>query len=151
MPLGAWLHGELGKAMMMKHLPAAILCSLGAFSAPAFAGDITGAEKLICAPIVAVECEAFGDCGKGTAESINVPQFFRVDIGQKLIAGEDAGGDRRTSTISNVIRNDGALILQGAQLGRGWSANINMKTGKMVVTASAGDIAIILFGSCIAE
>lgn len=136
---------------MMKHLPAGILCSLVAFSSPVVAGGLTGAVKLICAPIVAVECEASGDCSKGTAESINVPQFFRVDIGRKLITGEGAGGDTRKSMISSVIKDDGALILQGAQLGRGWSANINMKTGKMVVTASAEDIAIILFGSCIAD
>ncbi len=137
--------------MMIKHLPTGILCSLVAFSVPAFAGDITGAEKLICAPIVAVECELSGDCSKGTAESINVPQFFRIDIGQKLVTGEEAGGNMRKSAISSVIKNDGALILQGAQLGRGWSANIKLKTGKMVVTVSAEDIAIILFGSCIAE
>ena len=137
--------------MMMKQRAVGTLAVFLAISAPAFAGDITGAEKLICAPIVAVECEASGDCGKGTAESINVPQFFRIDIGRKLVTGEGAGGDKRTSAISNVIRNDGALILQGAQLGRGWSANIKIKTGKMVVTASAEDIAIILFGSCIAD
>ncbi len=115
------------------------------------AGDVTGAKKLICAPVTAVECGVEGNCDRGTAESIDVPRFIRIDLEKRLALGEAPDGKTRTSKIMNVVDSEGSLILQGAQLGRGWSAVINKATGKFVVTTSAADFAFVVFGSCTAN
>ncbi len=117
----------------------------------ALAGDVTGAKKLICAPVTAVECGVEGGCDRGTAESINFPQFIRIDLDKRLALGEAADGKERASKIMNVVDGEDSMILQGAQLGRGWSAVINKATGKFVVTTSAADFAFVVFGFCTAN
>ncbi len=115
------------------------------------AGDISKTKKLICAPVTFVECGVEGTCDRGTAESINFPRFIRIDLDKRLAQGEAPDGKMRTSKIMNVVDSEGSMILQGAQLGRGWSAVINKATGKLVVTASASDFAVVVFGSCTAN
>ena len=117
----------------------------------AMAGDVTGAKKLICAPVTAVECGVEGGCERGTAESINFPQFIWIDLDKRMALGEAPDGKKRTSKIMNLVDGEDSMILQGAQLGRGWSAVINKATGKFVVTTSAADFAFVVFGSCTAN
>lgn len=112
------------------------------------AKDISNAEKLICAPMIAHQCTAQEKCTSGAPESVDIPQFFRIDLKKRVALGEAADGQERTSKISSVDDGKIALILQGTQLGRGWSAVINKATGKMVVTLSSDDIAVALFGAC---
>ncbi len=120
-------------------------------SFPAMAGDVTGAKKLICAPVTAIECGVGGGCDHGTAESIDFPQFIWIDLDKRLVLGEAPDGKKRTSKIMNVVDSEGSMILQGAQLGRGWSAVINKADGKFVVTTSGTDFAFVVFGSCTAN
>ena len=115
------------------------------------AGDISNAKKLICAPVTAVECGVESNCESGTPESINFPQFIWVDLDKRQALGEASDGKKRTSKIMNVVDSEGSMILQGAQLGRGWSAVINKATGKFVVSSSAADFAFVVFGSCTAN
>ncbi len=115
------------------------------------AGDVSNSKKLICAPVTAVECGVEGSCDRGTAESIDFPRFIRIDLEKRLALGEAPDGKTRTSKIMNVVDSEGSLILQGAQLGRGWSAVINKATGRLVVTVSASDFAVVVFGACTAN
>jgi hypothetical protein len=112
------------------------------------AGDVSNAKKLICAPVTAVECGTEGNCESGTAESIDFPRFIWIDLDKRQALGEASDGKKRTSKIMNVVDSEGSMILQGAQLGRGWSAVINKATGKFVVTTSGTDFAFVVFGSC---
>ena len=125
-----------------------VLGALVSLSFQTMAGDVAGAKKLICAPVTAIECGVEGSCDIGTAESINFPQFIRIDLDKRLVLAEAPDGKKRTSKIMNVVDSEGSIILQGAQLGRGWSAVINKGTGKFVVTVSAADFAFVVFGSC---
>ena len=118
------------------------------FALSAGAGDISGAKKLICAPSLAIDCGADGECESGPPESIDFPRFVRVDLDKRVVLGEAADGNTRTSEILHVASSEGATILQGVQLGRGWSAVIERATGKLVVTASATDAAFVIFGAC---
>ena len=122
--------------------------ALLSLSFPAMAVDVTGAKKLVCAPVTAIECGVAGGCDRGTAESINFPQFIWIDLDKRLALGEAPDGKKRTSKIMNVVDSEGSMILQGAQLGRGWSAVINKADGKFVVTTSGTDFAFVVFGSC---
>ena len=133
---------------MLKLICAGVFISLGIAAASAAAKDISKAQKLICAPTIAHQCSAGERCSSGSPGSVDIPQFFRIDLKKRIVIGEDANTKPRTSKISNVDNGKSVLILQGTQLGRGWSAIINKSTGNMVVTASADNMAITLFGAC---
>ena len=48
--------------------------------APTMAGDFDGSQPLIFAAIEIFECSAGGACELVTAESINLPQFIRINF-----------------------------------------------------------------------
>ena len=133
---------------MRKLLRAGAFILLGIAAASAAAKDLSKAQKFICAPTIAHQCSAQEECSSGSPGSVDIPQFFRIDLKKRIVIGEGASIKQRTSKISNVDNGKSVLILQGTQLGRGWSAIINKSTGNMVVTASADNTAITLFGSC---
>ena len=136
---------------MRKLICASAFISIGIVAFSVAAKEILNAKKLICAPTIAHQCSSQEKCSSGPPESVDIPRFFRVDLKERIVIGEAADNKLRTSKISNVDNAESALILQGTQLGRAWSAVINKATGKMVVTSSADDIAIALFGACTGE
>ena len=134
------------------------LVLLGIWLAPyaAGAGDFDGSQPLLCAPTDIIECDAGGECYRVTAESINAPQFLRIDFKKKSIRATKASQDERTSMIERMERVDGKLIIQGAEDGiegvrdgLGWTLAIAEETGKMVLTGSGDETAFVLFGGCI--
>ena len=133
---------------MRKFICASAFISFGLVAFSAAAKDISNAQNFICAPTIAHQCSAGENCSSGSPGSVDIPQFFRIDLKKRTVIGEDANTEKRTSKISNVDNGKNVLILQGTQLGRGWSAIINKSTGNMVVTASADNMAITLFGAC---
>ena len=133
---------------MLKFICAGAFVSFSIVALSAAAKDISKAQKLICAPTIAHQCSAGEICSSGSPGSVDIPQFFRIDIKKQIVIGEDANTKPRTSKISNVDNGKNVLILQGTQIGRGWSAVINKSTGNMVVTASADNTSITLFGAC---
>lgn len=114
------------------------------------AGDFDGSKPLICVPIEAFECEPGQECDRGAAQSIDIPQFLKIDFKKKVITGTKQDGTERTAKIENKTRMEGALMLQGVQNGRGWSMGIMEATGQMTLSASGDQIGFVVFGTCIA-
>jgi hypothetical protein len=113
------------------------------WAAPVPAGDFDGSRLLICAPVEAMECAPGGACEKGTPEEIGAPAFFRIDFANKALVGP-----RRTSAIQLLEKSDRQLLLQGTELGFGWTVALDPETGKIVVTLVDREGAIVLFGAC---
>jgi hypothetical protein len=127
---------------------AAIGFAIGIWMAPyqAAAAKYDGSVPLLCAPIQIIECEAAGDCYNSTAESVNIPQFLKIDFKKKMIsAAEEAG---RKVAIKLFEHNNGRMIMHGGQEGRGWTMVISEETGKMSATVSEDQVGFILFGAC---
>jgi hypothetical protein len=112
------------------------------------AGDFDGSQTLLCATIKAIECGPEGECIHGTAESVNLPQFFKVDFKNKMITAAKESVNKRTSRIKSKERLDGKLILQGMREELAWSMAISEQSGKMVITASGEQVAFVVFGAC---
>lgn len=110
--------------------------------------DFDGSKSIICAVIEAYGCTANENCQRGSAESINVPQFFRVDFKSKTITATRTDGSVQTTDIQRMEQVDGMLIFQGIQNGRAWSATISESSGKFVLTASGDLEAFVVFGAC---
>ncbi len=114
----------------------------------AVAEDFDGSKPLLCSVIETFECGPGGECQRGTAESIGIPQFLKISFNDKMISSTPEGGQLRTTKIKNIERADGKLILQGVQNGRAWSMVMIETTGKITLSASDDQAGFIVFGAC---
>jgi hypothetical protein len=128
----------------------AILLTLFIFFLPltSAAHDFDGSKPLICAVIEDFDCIPGDECLSGTAESINIPQFLKIDFEEKVITGKKGDGQVRSTTVKNMERVDGKMILQGIQNGKAWSMVITETTGKMTITAADDQVGFVVFGAC---
>ena len=62
------------------------------------AGKFDGSVPMLCVPTVVTECGIEGDCRRGTAASVNLPEFLKVDLKAMKVYAEGTG--RMSSTIS---------------------------------------------------
>ena len=131
----------------MKAVSYAIIMVLCAMAVPIFAEQpIDGKEPLICATVEAISCLRGENCEKGLAENIGAPQFMRIDLSKKEVIGP-----KRTSPIHKTEMDDVQILLQGFELGRGWTIAIDRSTGNTSITLVRMDGAFVLFGTCIKQ
>jgi hypothetical protein len=109
----------------------------------AFASDFDGSKLLICAPVEAIDCAAGEACTKGRPDDIGAPSFLRIDFAQKMIVGP-----KRTTPIVFMDKNDNQILLQGTELGYGWTLVLDQESGAMTVTMANREEVFVLFGSC---
>jgi hypothetical protein len=126
-----------------------------ALSAVAMAEPFDGGKIMLCANQYASECVAGSDCTNVAPGSVNLPDFFQINIGEKLISTTPESGSASTTTIERVEHLDGKLMLQGADDGSkdvtdgaGWTMSINEATGQMVMTTAGDGFAVVIFGAC---
>lgn len=126
----------------------AISVAIGICMAPyqIAAATFDGSVPLLCAPIEIIECEVEGKWFSGTAESVNIPQFFKINIKKKMISAADESG--RKTPIKHLEHNNGRIIMHGGQDGRGWTMVISEETGKMSATVSEDQVGFVIFGAC---
>jgi hypothetical protein len=111
----------------------------------AAAGAYDGSGPLICVPLAVTECGSDGECQKGTPQSVNLPQFFRVDFKAMTIRAVE---ENRESAIKTVDHVNGRMILQGVQGQHGWTLIIAEDSGQMAATIAGAMEGYIIFGSC---
>jgi hypothetical protein len=113
------------------------------------AADFDGSKPLVCAIIEAVECAPGESCKKVSAQDLNLPHFLTVDFQKKLISGNrpNKGGRLEAAIMARASQN-GSMILQGAQNGKGWNLTLGKQTGRMSVTAAGHEEGFVLFGAC---
>ena len=108
---------------------------------PVSAADLS--NRFMCATLEAIDCEANQACFAGRPAEIGAPAFMRVDLEQKTI-----GGARLVTPIVSMERKGENLILQGTEIGYGWTLAVDLKAGKMAATIVNGQGAFVLFGAC---
>lgn len=112
-------------------------------AATATAGDFDGSKLLICAPVEAMDCTAGEACIRGRPADIGAPAFMRIDVARKAILGP-----KRSSPILFVDKNDDQVLLQGTELGYGWTVALDQTDGSMTATLVDRNGVFVLFGSC---
>jgi hypothetical protein len=122
---------------------AGLMAVIGLGATPVRAGDFDGSRLFICAPVQAFDCESGEDCEKGLPEEIGAPAFMRIDVANKTVIGA-----KRTSAILLINKSDTQLVLQGFELGYGWTIAVDQETGHMTATLANRDDAFVLFGAC---
>jgi hypothetical protein len=110
----------------------------------ASAGDFDGSKLLICATVDAMDCVSGEDCTKGRPGDMGAPTFLRIDFAKNMI-----GGTKHTTSIVSMDKSDQQLLLQGKELGYGWTLALDQEGGKFSATLVNREGVFVLFGSCI--
>jgi hypothetical protein len=130
----------------MRIIAGLILFGLCVAVSPAFAEDVfDGTKPLLCSSIEALDCDPGVVCERGIPEIMGAPQFLRIDFAKNEIAGP-----LRTTKIRSMEKDDDQIVLQGYDIGLGWTLAIDRVTGNMRITFAGGDAAFIIFGACTA-
>ncbi len=128
----------------MKIFACAMMVGLAFVSYQVWADDsYDGTKPLLCASIESIICERGEPCEKDLPERVGAPQFMRVDFSKKEIIGPV-----RTTAIRLLEKTDGQLMLQGFELGMGWTFAIDRANGKMMATLIGAEAAFVVFGAC---
>jgi hypothetical protein len=115
---------------------------------PVAADDLTGADRFLCAPGEVTVCAMDGECTSGPPWEFNVPDFIEVDLEAGLLKTTEASEENRQTPITRIIREDGLIVLQGLEMGRAFSFNIEEATGTMTAVAARNGLFVGSFGVC---
>ena len=128
----------------MRIIACLIIVGLFLVVSPAFAGDVfDGTKPLLCATIEALDCDPGAECERGIPEIMGAPKFLRIDFTKNEIAGPE-----RTGKIRSMEKDDDQIVLQGYEIGLGWTLAIDRVTGTMRITFAGSDASFIIFGAC---
>jgi len=131
---------------VMRLIPLLALLFLGTSTAPA--DDVTGAEKLLCAPMVANVCRPDETCEQMGPWAANVPMFIEVDLKAKRLSTTEASGLNRATDIRSFVQEDGLMVVQGFQKRRAFSIVITEESGIATFSVAGDDEGAVVFGAC---
>lgn len=120
-----------------------LLAMAGVATGAALAADFDGSKPLLCATMEAHDCDAGESCQRALPDSLGLPQFVRIDFAKQEIAGP-----KRTTPIKSIERSPAQLLMQGTELGFGWTLALDAASGKLSATFVNGESAVIVFGAC---
>ena len=118
----------------------AALCSTAALSV---AADFDGSKALICATLEAHDCDAGDTCQRGLPETVGAPQFLRIDFAKKQILGP-----QRSTPIRLFDGGKEQVLIQGTEMGFGWTMALDSTSGKLNATLVNRDGVFVVFGTC---
>jgi hypothetical protein len=121
--------------------------SLGLVSTGASAAGFDGKSNLVCAGIHVIGCTG-GLCTEGSPLTFDMPTFMYMDFKRKVVHGTNESGAEVTSPIKNYEVTDEAIILQGFENHRGWTAAIERQGGGLTLSSTGADVGFIIFGNC---
>ncbi len=134
------------KAVLLKCAAMALVLLTASTAVPA--DDLTGAKTFLCTAATVNQCSSDGECTSGSAWQLNIPQFIEVDLAKKTLSTTKASGENRTTPIKNMEREDGLIILQGAEAGRAFSWVITEETGLATISVAIDGRGVVVFGAC---
>jgi hypothetical protein len=88
------------------------------------------------------------ECTSGPPWEFNLPDFIQVDLEAGLLKTTEASGQNRQTPIPRIIREDGAIVLQGLEMGRAFSFFIDEASGEMTASAARDGLFVGAFGVC---
>ncbi len=136
------------RGLMISALAAAAVLAAPAPGAPKAASEFDGSKDLLCATLRAADCGRAGACESGLPDEFNIPAFVTVSFSDNAIRALRPDQSVLDTAIQSKTGEDGRLILQGVENGRGWSAAISEQTGRFVVSVAGEDVAFAVFGTC---
>ncbi|NKB88368.1 MAG: hypothetical protein GKS06_09120 [Acidobacteria bacterium] len=115
-------------------------------------GPLAGEDRLICDAGLVVDCTADGECTSGAPESVGLPRFLDIDLANETLASPSPDFEEEDPTpLAEVVRDDGLIVIGGrGRLGRTFAVRINESTGDLRGTVMDDELALLVFGGCVA-
>ena len=79
--------------------------------ATASAADFDGSEMLMCSFARVVECDLGAECRNMTNESVDAPDFVKLDFKRKKVVAISAGVESEPDDIDNIIDLANYIVL----------------------------------------
>jgi hypothetical protein len=116
------------------------------------AADFDGSEPLICSFGQVIECVSGSKCLAVTNESVDAPDFVKVNFKKKQLISTTTGEDSPADDIK-VTDLTSHLIIQGTQgSGQGdalgYSLSIDKATGQLAAAGAGENAGFVIFGAC---
>ena len=119
---------------------AGLVCAM---SLTVHAAEFDGSRLLICAPVEAKTCAPGEFCDSVTPGEAGAPAFVRIDFNKQVIIGPET-----TTPIKLMETSEKQILLQGSELGFGWTIALDQESGSMSAILLDREGAFVLFGSC---
>jgi len=117
-------------------------------SPPAVADDLTGHDRFLCSIGDVTMCNVDWECETASPSRFNIPDFIVFDLEAGLLKTTEASHENRQTPILHVSREDGLIVLQGLEMGRAFSFNIEEATGVLAASAARPGGFSGAFGVC---
>ena len=91
---------------MYKAITFGLLLVILSLAQQSFAAKFDGSAPLLCASMEAIECGVSGDCYGGSAESVNIPQFLKIDFAEKIVKTLEEGEKKVRSPIRTLEQTE---------------------------------------------
>lgn len=121
---------------------------LALFATGAAADDISGVRNVICYGWSAAVCDSEEGCQETEAWRLDLPDFVRLDIREGISRTTEAAPELRETRFDSVQREDGTIVMHGAQNERAFSWLIRESSGEGTLTISAPGRGITVFTVC---
>lgn len=121
----------------------AIAILFSAIALDTSAADFDGSKRLICATIDAHSCDPGLTCNRSLPADIGAPRFLSLDFDRKVIIGP-----ARTTPMRIASKDANQIIMDGIEMGFGWTLVLDSTDGSMTLTIVNSDDALVLFGNC---
>lgn len=126
--------------------------AVGLIGATVVAAEFDGSEPLLCSFGQVIECDDGAACRVVSHESVDAPDFVKLDFRRNQIVSMTAGESSAADDIS-VTDLGSFLIVQGTQgSGQGdslgFSLSIDQATGQLVAAGAGENAGFVIFGAC---
>jgi hypothetical protein len=112
------------------------------------ADDITGHDRFLCSIGDVTMCTADWECETDLPSRFNIPDFIVFDLEAGLLKTTEASHENRQTPILSITREHGLIVLQGLEMGRAFSFNIDGSSGVLTAAAAKAGQFSGAFGVC---
>lgn len=113
-----------------------------------WADDLSGSDRFLCSIGEVTMCTVDWECETDLPSRFNIPDFIEFDLEAGLLKTTEASHENRQTPILYITREDGLIVLQGLEMGRAFSFNIDEVSGVLTASASKPGQFSGAFGVC---
>jgi hypothetical protein len=132
----------------MKILGLALALTVAVLGGMADADEIAGEDQFICSIGEVTMCDVDDGCETGPPWQFNIPDFIVFDLEARLLKTTEASHENRQTPILELTREDGLVVVQGLEMGRAFSFNIEEASGILSASAARPGSFSGAFGVC---
>lgn len=118
---------------------------LGGIAIDTSAADFDGSKSILCATIDAHSCDPGAICQRSLPDDVGAPGFLTLDFAKKVVVGPV-----RTTPMRIASKDANQIILDGTEMGFGWTLALDSTDGSMTLMIVNSTNALVLFGNCTA-